>query len=58
MDFEVHEGNFTVFNRDHPMSPEADGDGMENLYGSHPFVMGRAKGERFFGLFFANSNAQ
>lgn len=57
-DLEIKEGNYTVFNRDQPGSPEAMGDGNSHLYGSHPFIMGRAKGDRFFGMLFYNSNAQ
>lgn len=40
------------------MSPEADGSGNQNLYGSHPFVIYKTKEGFFSGIFFYNTNAQ
>ena len=38
-EFLLTEGDWTMFNRDQPGSPEAKGDGTGHLYGTHPFLM-------------------
>lgn len=56
--FLLTEGIWTMFNRDQPGSPVATGKGDEQLYGTHPFLMGKTTDNKFFGLLFYNSNAQ
>ena len=57
-DLILKEGNYTIFNRDQPMSPYADGTSGKNLYGSHPFIMYQTEKGRFVGILWYNSNAQ
>ena len=42
-DYMLKEGNYTLFNRDQPGSPVWRGNGEQNLYGTHPFVMFRTQ---------------
>ena len=56
--FLLSEGLWTMFNRDQPGNPVATGKGSDNLYGSHPFLMGKTADNKFFGILFYNSNAQ
>ena len=57
-EFILNEGEYTMFNRDQPGSPEAKGEGNEHLYGTHPFVMAKTKDNKFVGVLLYNSNPQ
>ena len=39
--FLLTEGLWTMFNRDQPGSPVETGKGDKQLYGTHPFIMGK-----------------
>ena len=56
--FLLQEGRWTMFNRDHPGSPEAKGQGKQHLYGTHPFLMVKTEDNKFIGVLFYNSNPQ
>ena len=56
--FLLQEGNWTMFNRDQPGSPEAKGEGKQHLYGSHPFLMVKTADNKFEGVLVYNSNPQ
>ena len=56
--FLLSEGNWTMFNRDRSGSSSSTGDGKNNIYGSHPFLMSKTKNNKFIGILFYNSNAQ
>lgn len=56
--FLLSEGEWTMFNRDQPGSPVAEGKGNEHLYGTHPFLMMKTNDNRFAGVLFYNSNPQ
>jgi alpha-glucosidase (family GH31 glycosyl hydrolase) len=55
--FILPSGTYTIWNRDQP-SPFDNGQGIGNMYGSHPFYMiVEQKTNTAFGGFFLNSNA-
>ena len=56
--FLLTEGNWTMFNRDRSGNPTASGNGKDNTYGSHPFLMWKTNKNKFIGILFYNSNAQ
>lgn len=56
--FLLSEGDWTMFNRDQPGSPPANGGGEDMLYGTHPFLMVKTRDNKFAGILFYNSNPQ
>jgi alpha-glucosidase (family GH31 glycosyl hydrolase) len=56
--FLLSEGDWTMFNRDQPGSPVAEGEGKQHLYGTHPFLMFKTNDNKFGGILFYNSNPQ
>ena len=56
--FLLKEGNWTMWNRDRNGSPVATGQGNNQTYGTHPFLMCKTKNNKFIGMLFYNSNAQ
>ncbi|CAI2383231.1 unnamed protein product [Moneuplotes crassus] len=56
--FLLSEGEWTMWNRDQPGSPKAEGEGKQQLYGTHPFLMFKTSDNKFGGILFYNSNAQ
>lgn len=57
-EFTLGEGAYTMWTNGQE-TPYDDGTGGKQIYGVHPFCLIKAKTrDRFFGIFFRNSNAQ
>ena len=56
--FLLQEGNWTMFNSDNGDYGIEDGEGIHQLYGTHPFLMTKTTDDKFLGILFYNSNPQ